>query len=843
MASLDRLEGMEEDMWVIKRDGSLQAVSFDKILNRIKNIGTLDPKKTKLSGVNYTLLGMKVIDQLHDRIRTTKIDELTAEQCATMATTHPDYLALAGRIIVSNHQKLTSADFTQVVNLLYNYTDSNGACIHLVSDEVHAFVNQYRDALDAMIRYERDFEIDYFGFKTLERSYLMKGAGGIILERAQHMWMRVSLGIHVSKSIDAVDGEAECDSRECLSRVQDTYDLLSMKYFTHATPTLFNAGTPRSQLSSCYLVGMEQDSIEGIFDTLKECAIISKYAGGVGLHVHNIRSTGSFIRGTAGMSNGLVPMLRVFNNTARYIDQGGKRNGSFAIYVEPWHPDIEGFLDMKKNHGDEESKARDLFYALWIPDLFMQRVMKNESWCLFCPDECPGLYDAHGDAFTELYTRYEAMGKERKRVQARDIWLKVLDSQMETGTPYLLYKDAANAKSNQKNLGTIRSSNLCAEIIEYSDKDETAVCNLASIALNRFVRKPDDDPAKPGVFDYDYLHKVAATVTRNLNRVIDINFYPTQKTKTSNLRHRPIGIGVQGLADVFLMMDVAFYSDEALEINRLIFETIYHAALETSMQTARNRYDDMVRRNRNANGAGAGEGAVVAETAGAYTSFVGSPASKGVLQFDLWGVTPTPGRYDWDGLKADVCKYGLRNSLLVALMPTASTSQILGNNECFEPITSNIYTRRTLAGEFIVVNRYLMSELVALGAWNEQVKQSIVKNKGSVQHLSIPGFDDRAKNKYRTVWEIPMKHLIDMSVDRAPFVCQSQSLNLWVEDPNYNVLTSMHFYAWKKGLKTGIYYLRRKAKHQAQQFTVAVTNTASSTDGGEQNTECELCSA
>jgi ribonucleoside-diphosphate reductase alpha chain len=836
MASLDRLEGMEQDMWVVKRDGTLQTVSFDKILNRIKNIGVLDPKKIKLSGVNYTLLGMKVIDQLHDRIRTTKIDELTAEQCATMATTHPDYLALAGRIIVSNHQKLTSADFANVINLLYNYTDSNGACIHLISDEVYAFVNQHGEALNAMIQYERDFEIDYFGFKTLERSYLMKGAGGLILERPQHMWMRVSLGIHVSKSIDASDiATTENAAAECLTRVQDTYELLSMKYFTHATPTLFNAGTPRSQLSSCYLVGMEQDSIEGIFDTLKECAIISKYAGGVGLHVHNIRSTGSFIRGTAGTSNGLVPMLRVFNNTARYIDQGGKRNGSFAIYVEPWHPDIEGFLDMKKNHGDEESKARDLFYALWIPDLFMQRVMKNESWCLFCPDECPGLYDAHGDAFTELYTRYEAMGKERKRVQARDIWLKVLDSQMETGTPYLLYKDAANAKSNQQNLGTICSSNLCAEIIEYSDKEETAVCNLASIALNRFVRK-SEDPSKPGVFNYEYLHKVTSTVTRNLNRVIDINFYPTPKTQTSNLRHRPIGIGVQGLADVFLMMDVAFYSDEALEINRLIFETIYHAALETSMQIARGRYEDMVRRNVDAI-------ATVPETAGAYTSFAGSPASSGRLQFDLWGVTPTPGRYDWSGLKADICKYGMRNSLLVALMPTASTSQILGNNECFEPITSNIYTRRTLAGEFIVVNRYLMSELVALGAWNEQVKQSIIKNKGSVQHLSIPGFDDRAKNKYRTVWEIPMKHLIDMSVDRAPFVCQSQSLNLWVEDPNYNVLTSMHFYAWKKGLKTGIYYLRRKAKHQAQQFTVAVTNTASTTDGGEQTTECELCSA
>lgn len=833
---------MDQDMWVIKRDESLQAVSFDKILNRIKNIGILDPKKSKLTGVNYTLLGMKVIDQLHDRIRTTKIDELTAEQCATMATTHPDYFTLAGRIIVSNHQKLTSSNFKHVIQLLYNYTDSNGVCTHLVSDDIYRFVSEHGEAINDMIQYERDFEIDYFGFKTLERAYLMKGAGGIILERPQHMWMRVALGIHVPKStLDEYSDFSESERvRDCLNRIQETYYMMSTKCFTHATPTLFNAGTPRSQLSSCYLVAMEQDSIEGIFDTLKECAIISKYAGGIGLHVHNIRSTGSFIRGTAGVSNGLVPMLRVFNNTARYIDQGGKRNGSFAVYLEPWHPDIEGFLEMKKNHGDEESKARDLFYALWVPDLFMQRVMANESWCLFCPDECPGLYESHGDAFTELYTRYEAMGKERKRVQARDIWLKVLDSQMETGTPYLLYKDAANSKSNQQNLGTICSSNLCAEIIEYSDKNETAVCNLASIALNRFVciRESDGTP----FFDYEYLSKVVSTVTRNLNRVIDINFYPTVKTKTSNLKHRPVGIGVQGLADVFLMMDVAFYSDKAVELNRLIFETIYYSALETSMHLARQRYEEMAHIEGFLNN--------LSETAGAYESFEGSPASKGILQFDLWNVVPTPGRYDWDRLKKDICQYGIRNSLLVALMPTASTSQILGNNECFEPITSNIYTRRTLAGEFIMVNRYLMAELVGLGAWNEQVKQSIIKNKGSVQHLNIPGFDDHLKNKYRTVWEIPMKHLIDMSVDRAPFVCQSQSLNLWVEDPNYNLLTSMHFYAWKKGLKTGIYYLRRKAKHQAQQFTVAVSANDSSSGtavntNAESNTtsECELCSA
>lgn len=835
---------MEQDMLVIKRDDTLQAVSFDKILNRIKNIGVLDPKKSKLNGVNYTLLGMKVIDQLHDRIKTTKIDELTAEQCATMAATHPDYLTLAGRIIVSNHQKLTSSNFKHVIELLYKYTDANGMSTPLISKEVYNFVSEYGEELNAMIHYERDFEIDYFGFKTLERAYLMKGASGHILERPQHMWMRVALGIHVPRSTLDYDGEP---IRQWLDRIQDTYYLLSMKYFTHATPTLFNAGTPRSQLSSCYLVAMEQDSIEGIFDTLKECAIISKYAGGVGLHVHNIRSTGSFIRGTAGVSNGLVPMLRVFNNTARYIDQGGKRNGSFAIYVEPWHPDIEGFLEMKKNHGDEESKARDLFYALWIPDLFMQRVMANEPWSLFCPDECPGLYETYGDEFTKLYTMYESLGKERKRVQARDIWLKVLDSQMETGTPYLLYKDSANAKSNQKNLGTICSSNLCAEIIEYSDKNETAVCNLASIALNRFVCTNSETGTS--FFDYECLSKVVSTVTRNLNRVIDINFYPTPKTKMSNLKHRPIGMGVQGLADTFLMLDIAFNSEKAIEVNRLIFETMYFSALETSMKLSKERYEEMIQ----------AEGFLtnLNETCGAYESFEGSPASKGILQFDMWNVTPTPGRYDWENLKKNICKYGLRNSLLIALMPTASTSQILGNNECFEPITSNIYTRRTLAGEFIVVNKYLMNELVNLGCWNESVKQSIIKNKGSIQHLTLQGVDEHFKNKYRTVWEIPMKQLIDMSVDRAPFVCQSQSLNLWVEDPNYNLLTSMHFYAWKKGLKTGIYYLRRKAKHQAQQFTVAVNSKSDSTpdhtdssnqsqmkDGAEQEViECELCSS
>ena len=841
-------EQQEQDMFVVKRDGTHQTIAFDKILNRIKNVGA----EAHITSINYTTLAIKVIDQLYDGIRTTKIDELTAEQCATMAATHPDYLVLASHLIMSNHHKTTSDNYRDVVDRLHQFRDANDRSVPLVSDAFHRFVIANGDALNTMIDYSRDYDIDYFGFKTLERSYLMRCAGGAVVERPQHMWMRVSIGIHAAYSDLGID-QASASVYDTLALIRNTYHLMSLKYFTHATPTLFNAGTSRSQLSSCYLVGMERDSIEGIFDTLKECAIISKYAGGVGLHIHNIRAAGSLIRGTAGTSNGLVPMLRVFNNTARYIDQGGKRNGSFAIYLEPWHADIESFLDLKKNHGDEEMKARDLFYAMWIPDLFMQRVMQNAEWSLFCPDECPGLSDAHGAEFERLYAEYESgsgsgsgNGRKRKTVQARDIWLKILDSQMETGTPYLLYKDAANKKSNQQNLGTIKSSNLCAEIIEYSDSTETAVCNLASIALNRFV-----DPATR-TFNYEKLHDVVGTVARNLNRVIDINFYPTERTRVSNLRHRPIGIGVQGLADVFLMMDLAFYSDAALEINRLIFETIYHSAVETSAQMA---YEIYGRKSQNKENVCDGTDDDL--FAGAYASFAGSPASRGELQFDLWGVTPSSGRYDWTALKSRICKHGMRNSLLVALMPTASTSQILGNNECFEPITSNIYTRRTLAGEFIVVNRYLMADLIRMGLWNERVKQSIIKNKGSVQELECLVDHDHLKNKYRTVWEIPMKHLIDMSVDRGAYICQSQSLNLWVEDPNYNVLTSMHFYAWKKGLKTGIYYLRRKAKHQAQQFTVEVSKTSESNLGSNSNSnigananageeydeECEFCSS
>jgi ribonucleoside-diphosphate reductase alpha chain len=741
---------------------------------------------------------MKVIDQLYDKIPTAKIDELAAEQCASLSTNHPDYATLAARIIISNHQKNTDPIFSNVMMTLYEFTDSKGQNKPLVSQSLWDFTNHHSEALNAMIDHERDYLIDYFGFKTLERAYLFR-VNNIIVERIQHMWLRVSIGIHGDLNISNQD--------ECLRLIKETYDLMSQKFFTHATPTLFNAGTPRPQLSSCYLIAMENDSLDGIYNTLHDCAMISKWAGGIGLHIHNIRAKGSHIQGTNGTSNGLVPMLRVFNNTARYVDQGGgKRNGSFAIYLEPWHADIEDFLEMRKNHGDEEMKARDLFYAVWVSDLFMERVKDNAKWSLLCPHECPGLSDVYGDKFKELYEKYESSGKTRKTVNARDLWFKILDAQMETGTPYILYKDAANSKSNQQNLGTIKSSNLCCEIIEYSDKNETAVCNLASIALPVFV----DEKTKQ--FDYNKLHEVTKVVTNNLNKVIDVNFYPTEKTRTSNFRHRPIGIGIQGLADTFILLDIPFHSEQAKEINKHIFETIYHAALERSNE--------------------------ISILEGKYSSFEGSPASQGILQFDMWNVTPSA-RYDWTSLKESIINYGLRNSLLVAPMPTASTSQILGFNECFEPFTSNLYSRRTMAGEFVVVNKYLMRELIQLGLWNEQIKNNIIANKGSVQQLTI--LSEHIRNKYKIVWEMPMKHLIDMAADRGAFICQSQSLNLWMEDPTYNSLTSMHFYSWKKGLKTGIYYLRRKAKHQAQQFTIEP-------DAKEQETEekdeiCEMCSA
>ena len=793
------------DMRVTKRNGELEEIAFDKILARIKKLGL----EADIH-INYQQLVMKVINQLYDKISTTKIDELAAEQCAALSTLHPDYGTLAGRIIVSNHQKNTDSDFSNIVSQLYNFKDIHYNHNPLLSDDLYNFVCKYSSELNQMIDQNRDYLIDYFGFKTLERSYLFK-IGNKIVERPQHMWMRVSVGIH---------GDLMNDNS--LELIKETYDLMSQKFFTHATPTLFNAGTVRSQMSSCYLLAMEEDSIDGIFNTLKDCAKISKYSGGIGLHVHNIRAKGSHIQGTNGITDGLVPMLRVFNNTARYVNQSGKRNGSFAIYLEPWHADIFDFLEMRKNHGDEELKGRDLFYALWIPDLFMERVKENNGkWSLFCPNECPGLIDVYGSNFNNLYEKYEQEGKARKTINARDLWLSILDAQMETGTPYLLYKDAANKKSNQQNLGTIKSSNLCTEILQYSDNTESAVCNLASIALPSFINLINK------TFDYDKLHKVTKVVTNNLNRVIDINFYPTEKTRRSNLKHRPIGIGVQGLADAFILMNIPFHSDEAREVNKLIFETIYHASLEKSNELVYDRIAKLQNNNNNKTNKTNTYDIFNEYEIGlyrneepcfcAYSSFNGSPASKGILQFDMWSVTPSD-RYDWSKLKQSIINYGLRNSLLVAPMPTASTSQILGFNECFEPLTSNLYSRRTLAGEFVVINKYLMNELIDLGLWNEQIKNNIIANKGSVQQLTV--LSEHMRNKYKIVWEIPMKHLIDMSADRGAYICQSQSLNLWMEEPVYSKLTSMHFYAWEKGLKTGIYYLRRKAKHQAQQFTI-----------------------
>ena len=827
------------NMNVVKRDGTIENISFDKILNRVKKLGC----EADIN-INYSSLVIKIIDQLYDNIPTTKIDELTAEQCASLSTQHPDYGVLSGRIVISNHQKNTSSCFYTVMKKLYEFTDNHGKNYPLVSNELFETVTNFKDCIENMINYNRDYLIDYFGFKTLERAYLFK-CNNIIIERVQHMWMRVAIGIHGND----------------MDLVKETYDLLSQKYFTHATPTLFNAGTPRSQLSSCYLISMEEDSLDGIYNTLHDCANISKYAGGIGLHIHNIRAKGTHINGTNGNSNGIVPMLRVFNDTARFVDQGGgKRNGSIAIYLEPWHPDIEVFLEMKKNHGDEDMKARDLFYALWVPDLFMERVKENGKWSLFCPNICPGLSDVYGDKFKELYEKYEEnVLINRKTTNARELWFKILDSQMETGTPYLLYKDAANKKSNQKNLGTIKSSNLCTEVILYSDDKETAVCNLASVALPSFIVSSG---SKHKIFDYEKLHSVVKVITTNLNKIIDINFYPTEKTKRSNLLHRPIGIGVQGLADTFILLDVAFHSDEAKEINKLIFETIYHAALERSNEIAIDRYDavkhlfdvinithlpDSIKDDDIIKIPGNDNLQFIAnefrnlsnEHIGSYSSFVGSPTSHGVLQFDMWDIKPSSNRYDWDKLKESIKLRGLRNSTLLAPMPTASTSQILGYNECFEPITSNIYSRRTLAGEFVVANNYLMRELIELGIWDDKIKNNIIANKGSIQQLlNIP---EHIRNKYKIVWEIPMKHLIDMSADRGAFICQSQSLNLWLEDPNYNTLTSMHFYSWKQGLKTGIYYLRRKAKHQAQQFTVEPEKNEN--NNKQDDDICEMCSA
>lgn len=756
-------------MLVLKRDGHRESVKFDKITARIERLCYgLD-----LKYVSPVEVAMKVINGLYDGVTTIELDNLAAEIAATLTTKHPDYAKLAARIAISNLHKVTSKSFSNTMKRLYTYVDpKTGQNAPLISKETWRVIHQNAAELDEAIIYDRDFGYDYFGFRTLERSYLMK-IDGKVVERPQHLLMRVAVGIHGDDIAAAIE----------------TYNLLSEKWFTHATPTLFNAGTPKPQLSSCFLLTMQDDSIDGIYDTLKQCAKISQSAGGIGLSIHNIRAKGSYIKGTGGTSNGIIPMLRNFDMTARYVDQGGgKRKGSFAIYLEPWHADIFDFLALKKNHGKEEMRARDLFYALWLPDLFMQRVENNEMWSLFCPNEAPGLADVWGEDFERLYDKYEKEGKFRKQVKAQDLWFEVLESQIETGTPYILYKDSANRKSNQKNLGTIKSSNLCTEIIEYTSKDEVAVCNLASIALNKFV---DED----GKYDHQKLYEITKVITRNLNKVIDVNYYPVEEARNSNMRHRPIGLGVQGLADTFIMMRMPFDSDEARRLNEDIFETIYFGAMEASMELAQQN--------------------------GAYETFKGSPVSKGIFQFDMWGVTPKSGRWNWEQLKQDVKKHGVRNSLLLAPMPTASTSQILGNNECFEPYTSNIYTRRTLSGEFIIANKHLMKDLIDLGLWNETMRQKLIATNGSVQ--PIPEIPQNIKDIYKTVWEISQKAIIDMSADRGAYICQSQSLNIHLKDPNFGKLTSMHFYAWKKGLKTGMYYLRSTAAADAIQFTLDKT--------------------
>jgi len=752
-------------MQVIKRNGSKEDVSFDKITARIKKLCyALDANH-----ISPLEISKKVIQGLFDGVTTTELDNLAAETSATMAASHPDYAVLAARVAVSNLHKNTLKSFSGTMEQLYKCKDpKTGENAGLISDETIEVIRKHKSKLNAAIIYDRDFDFDYFGFKTLEKSYLLRIENKVV-ERPQHMLMRAAVGIHGDEIEAAIE----------------TYNLMSEKWFIHATPTLFNAGTPKPQLSSCFLLTVTEDSISGIFETLTRCAKISQSAGGIGLSIHNVRAKGSYIKGTGGTSNGIVPMLKVFNDTARYVDQGGgKRKGAFAIYMEPWHADIHDFLDLKKNHGKEEMRARDLFYAMWIPDLFMERVKEGGDWSLFCPNEAPGLSDSYGEEFNALYHKYEQEGKARKTVKAQEIWFAILESQTETGTPYILYKDACNKKSNQKNLGTIKSSNLCTEILEYTSKDEVAVCNLASISLAKFVNK--------GKYDFQKLHDVTRVITRNLNKVIDVNYYPVIEAKNSNMRHRPIGIGVQGLADAYIKMRFPFDSAEAKQLNKDIFETIYHAAvLESSL---------------------------LAKEHGTYESYEGSPASQGQLQYDLWGVTPSD-RWDWAEVKASVKEHGLRNSLLLAPMPTASTSQILGNNECFEPYTSNMYTRRTLSGEHIIVNKHLLKDLIGLDLWNQEMKETLMAANGSIK--DIPSIPEELKALYKTVWELSQKVIIDQSADRGAFICQSQSLNLFVENPNFGKLSSMHFYAWEKGLKTGMYYLRSKAAVDPIKFTLS----------------------
>jgi len=772
---------MEQNMYVTKRDGRKEEVAFEKVQERIA-------KAAAGLSVNIVKVAQGVLTRIVDGITTTELDTITANLAYSWSTVHPDYADLAAQIAISNHQKNTPSRFLDAMERLDAVKDRSDRPASLLAPEFMTVVRANADAIEARIQYNRDFLLDYFGFKTLERAYLLRDTNRAIVERPQHLWMRVALGLWMND----------------LPKAFETYDLMSQKFYTHATPTLFNAATKRPQLSSCFLLAMKDDSIRGIYDTLQDCALISQYGGGIGLHISNIRAQGSLIKGTGGISNGIVPMLRVYNNTARYVDQGGgKRNGSFAMYLEPWHADVEDFLEMKKNTGSEEERARDLFYALWVPDLFMERVDSNAEWTLFCPNEAPGLADVVGNDFKELYERYEREGRGRKTVKAQKLWFQILDSQIETGTPYLLYKDAANLKSNQQNLGVIKSSNLCCEIIEYSSPTETAVCNLASVSLPAFVSN--------GIFNFSQFRSVVYTVVRNLNRVIDINYYPIPEAARSNMRHRPIGLGVQGLSDVFAMLGLAWESEEAAVLNKRIFAHMYYAALDSSC--------------------------ALAAVEGVYETYIGSPASKGKFQFDLWNVTPLQDDgLDWDRLAYDISRIGLRNSLLVAPMPTASTSQILGNCECIEPYATHIFTRRTLAGEFIVINKHLVRALLARGLWTTEIKDAIIRNNGSVAGLAEIPADIQAV--FRTVWEIKQKALIDMAADRGPYICQSQSLNLFLSDPDYRKLTSMHFYAWRRGLKTGIYYLRTRAAASAQKFTVEPTVATV-----KEEKECLMCSS
>ena len=806
-------------MRVLKRNEVYEDVSFDKVLRRLK-------KLSNDLNINVSELAQKVCSRIYDGVKTCELDELAAYLCSSMSIDNPDYSILASRIIVSNHHKNTSPSFSETIKILYDNKDINGYQSPLISEELYEIVNKNKEKLNNYIDYQRDYLFDYFCFKTLERAYLIK-IDKKVIERPQHLWMRVSIGIHGNDIKD----------------VLETYDLMSKKYFTHATPTLFNAGTKRPQLSSCFLCSINDDSVTGIYESLKEMALISKYAGGIGIHIHQIRSKGSHIRGTNGTSNGIIPMLRVFNNTARYIDQAGKRLGSIAVYLETWHSDIEAFLELKKNHGSEEERCRDLFLALWVSDLFMERVKNNKKWSLMCPDQCRGLSDLYGDDFNSLYEKYEKEGKYIKQINAQDLWFKILEAQIEQGVPYILYKDAANKKSNQQNLGTIKSSNLCAEVLIYSSPEETGVCNLASICLPSYI--------EDNVFNFQKLHDIVKTITKNLNKVIDINFYPVEKARVSNLKHRPIGIGVQGLADVFMIMKYPFESKEAAKLNNEIFETIYHAAVEASMELSKKRrgiIDNIINNPSNDNNDDINkyineyEREIIDKNyKGAYSSYEGSPISQGKFQFDLWGEKPTD-RYDWDKLREDIKEYGVRNSLLISPMPTASTSQIMGFNESFEPITNNIFQRKTLSGEFIIINKYLIRDLISKGLWNKNMKDTIILNEGSIQN--IPEISKDLKELYKTSWEIKQRVIIDMSADRGKYICQTQSLNIFMEDPDFQKLSSMHFYGHSKGLKTGSYYLRTKPKAKTQQFTIDPEFAKKKIKCIEDNGDtCVLCSS